>query len=285
MRNSWIFKTSLQIFFLAVFFVGLFHIWAFVLDRLWTEKQIEKNIQTQNESNATRFQSAYSSQFGVIGVALSTRIGMMYSELWERSQGQSRFYSGISTMPKNASERRRLRQKLLEENMLFMREYYNLSQTDIIDALKNSSDRARTLDNFVNQIELRREGATQSLQNLQTQRKMYINEIQSISQAANSERNTLEREFNKWGASESLASSDRFISLRSLETELLMDIVFINQFIRQYEFLNDYNAWIINALKANRQQIIDRSFVVIPNSGSEFLRPLELIFDEGEISR
>ena len=78
-----------------------------------------------------------------------------------------------------------------------MREYYNLSQTDIIDALKNSSDRARTLDNFVNQIELRREGATQSLQNLQTQRKMYINEIQSISQAANSERNTLEREFNK----------------------------------------------------------------------------------------
>ena len=59
----------------------------------------------------------------------------------------------------------------------------------------------------------------------------------------------------------------------------------MNQFIRQYAFLNDYNRSIINTLKVNRQQIINRDFIVIPESGNEFLRPLELIFDERDMQR
>jgi len=77
-----------------------------------------------------------------------------------------------------------------------MREYYNLSQTDIIDALKTSSDRARTLDNFVSQIELRQDSASKSIENLQSQRKLYIDELSRVSRAIESEKNTLEKEFN-----------------------------------------------------------------------------------------
>ena len=238
-----------------------------------------------NISNATRFQSAYSSQFWVIGVALSTRIGMTYSELWDNNISNRRFYTGINSMPNSASSRRQVRQTLLEENMLLIREYYNISQTDIIETLKTSSDRARTLDNFVHQIELRRQWAETSIENLQAQRQIYIRELENITRTANTERNTLEREFSKWNARETLQTSDRFISLRSLQTELESDLVYMNQFIRQYAFLNDYNRSIINTLKVNRQQIINRDFIVIPESGNEFLRPLELIFDERDMQR
>ena len=285
-KNSTAF-TLFRIILLASVFLWIFQLGSYFLDNNSRTDILNQELTVWDEStsNATRFQSAYSSQFWVIWVALSTRIGMTYSELWDGSMQHRRFYSGISSMPTNSSERKRIRQRLLEENILFMREYFNLSQTDIIDALRTSSDRARTLDNFVNQIELRRDGSTQSIENLQSQRRLYIDELESVSQAINAERSTLEREFNRWSPSDTLQSSDRFISLRSLETELLSDIVFMNQFIRQYEFLNNYNAWIVNTLKVNRQQIIDRTFTVIPNSWSEFLRPLELIIDEDDLEQ
>ena len=280
-HNSFLF-TSIKVVLLASMFFWVFQIWNYFFSDISVEVSSENDLQAtaQSLTNATRFQSAYSSQFWVIGVALSTRIGMTFSELWDGSLERRRFYTGISSMPTTANERRQVRQRLLEENMIFIREYFNLSQTDIIDALRNSSERARTLDNFVNQIEIRRSWSERSIGNLETQRSLYINELNSVTQAINTERDALEREFNRWNAREALRSSDRFISLRTLETELQSDIVFMNQFIRQYSFLNDFNAWIINTLKANRQQIIDRTFIVLPNTWNEFLRPLELLIDQ-----
>ncbi len=282
MRNNWILKTSLQVLFLTLFFVGLFHIWAYALDRLWTEEQIEENIQTQNESNASRFQSAYSSQFWVIGVALSTRVGMVYSA-GGRENISARHYSFNTSLPKTKVERKQAREKLLGENTIMVREYYNLSATDIIEALKTSSNRQRTLDSFVSQIELRRENALRSIQSLESQKALYVQELTRISQTIDTERDTLEREFNGRDVSSTLASSERYFSLRNEYTEFFTDIVFINQYLRQYDFLNQYNAGIINTLKANRTQIINQTYIIIPNSGNEFLRPLELIFDEANM--
>jgi hypothetical protein len=59
--------------------------------------------------------------------------------------------------------------------------------------------------------------------------------------------------------------------------------VFINQFIKQHAFLNNYNKWILDTLINNKEAIINQSYVVIPDSGDQYLRPLELIFDEAEI--
>ena len=279
--------TVAKIVLLSSIFFWVFQIWNYVFTD--TPIPMEESLQSEWEStsdrisNATRFQSAYSSQFWVIGVALSTRIGMTYSELWDSDLNSRRFYTGINSMPSTWSERRQVRQRLLEENMIFIREYFNVSQTDIINALSSSSDRARTLDNFVNQIELRRDGSEKSIENLQSQRQLYITELNSITQAINIERSTLEREFNKWNARDTLRSSDNFISLRTLETEIQSDLVYMNQFIRQYAFLNDYNVWIVNTLKSNRQQIIDRTFIVLPNTWNEFLRPLELLRDQDDL--
>ncbi|MCH8518276.1 hypothetical protein LAT59_00725 [Candidatus Gracilibacteria bacterium] len=274
--------TLLRILLLTIIFVGIFQIGNFTISKINENKKSEEQVQGER-SNATLFQSAYSSQFGVIGVALSTRVGMMYEDGMQSTD--ARHYTGLRTLPTSGQERREARERLLRENTLMVREYYNISRTDIIDTLKTSSDRRRTLDNFVNQIELRGSNALRSIESLENQKRLYLNEINRISQAIEIEKNILESEFTSGDTQAVVRSSERYFLLRNEYTELFTDIVFINQYLRQYDFLNEYNAGIVNVLKVNRQAIIDQSYIVIPNRGDEFLRPLELIFDETNMPR
>jgi hypothetical protein len=41
----------------------------------------------------------------------------------------------------------------------------------------------------------------------------------------------------------------------------------------------------LDTLINNKEAIINQSYVVIPDSWSQYLRPLELIFDEAEIKK
>lgn len=282
-QNSFL-HISIKIFLLTFVFVGIFQVGIYALTSLQDPQNTSETLIENKETNATRFQSAYSSQFWVIGVALSTRVGMVYSET--RGENISlRYYNFNTLLPKTKAERRQAREKLLSENTLMVREYYNLSATDIIDALKTSSNRQRTLDSFVSQIELRRDNALKSIQSLENQKNIYVAELTRLSQEIEAEKNTLESEFNGRDTESTLKSSEKYFLLRNEYTEFFTDVVFINQYLRQYDFLNQYNAGIINTLKLNRQAIIDQSYVVIPNTGSEFLRPLELILDEANISQ
>jgi hypothetical protein len=58
--------------------------------------------------------------------------------------------------------------------------------------------------------------------------------------------------------------------------------VFVNQFIKQHEFLNNYNRTVLDTLINNKKALINESFVVLPDSGTQFLKPLDLILDEAE---
>lgn len=280
-QNSFL-HISVKIFLLTFVFVGIFQLGIYTLRSLQESQNTSETLAWDNETNATRFQSAYSSQFWVIGVALSTRVGMVYSET--RGENISlRYYNFNTSLPKTKAERRQAREKLLRENTLMVREYYNLSSADIIDALKTSSNRQRTLDSFVSQVELRSDNALKSIQSLENQKNIYVVELTRLSQEIEAEKNTLESEFNGRDTESTLRSSERYFSLRNEYTEFFTDVVFMNQYLRQYDFLNQYNAGIINTLKVNREQIINQSYIVIPNSGNEFLRPLELIFDEANM--
>lgn len=244
---------------------------------IWKSK--DTSPETQNiENNAARFQSAYSSQFWVVGVALSTRVGMVYTN-GVRSVS-SFYYNWIIELPKNTSERKEQRIKLLGENSLMIREYYNISQTNIIDTLKTSPDRKKTLESYIWQVELRSQNAVKSITNLEAQKKLYLSELNRIAASIENEKISLEKNFSSRNISGVIGTSDTYFSLRNDYTEYFTDIVFINQFLKQYQFLNDFNTGIINALKVNKQAIIDQTYVVIPSSGQEYLRPLELIFDE-----
>lgn len=54
---------SVKIFFLTFVFVGIFQVGSFTLKSMQNEQEASESLVVNQENNAARFQSAYSSQF------------------------------------------------------------------------------------------------------------------------------------------------------------------------------------------------------------------------------
>lgn len=234
------------------------------------------------ESNATRFQSASAQQFLSISAAISTRIGIAYSENWGNNLTGS-FYEQIASIGESIEEKKEIRKKLIAQNMLIVGEYLNLSKTDIKSLLSSSSDRQKTLDWFISQLELRQRNSRMSMQSLEQHKTLLVAELDSLESQIEVVKASMESSFSSWNSPQTLENVDKYFELRELYTIAFTDIVFINQFLKQHDFLTRYNLWILNTLKTNRQAIIDQTYVVIPSTGSDYLEPLELIFNEADI--
>ena len=262
---------------LSLFFVGMYQgYWYF-----FQQKDISKNTQTQEE-NATRFQSAYAANYGNVGVALSTRIGMQFTS--QNSALQSGwFYREIASVGINSDERKIQRADMISQNMLIIQEYLNLSKTDIKTLLNTSADRKNTLEGFISQLELRYKNSAISVQSLEKQKTLLVAKIEKNQANIAAIKASMEKNFGLAQAAETLKDVERYYVLRAEYTEMFTDIVFINQFLKQHNFLNNYNKVILDTLINNKEAIINQNYVVIPDSGNQYLRPLELIFDEADI--
>lgn len=167
--------------------------------------------------------------------------------------------------------------------MILVREYLNLSKSNIVDLLKTSDNRRKTLEGFINQLQYRKQNAALSIENLELQKADLLTQLSSISSKIETTKTQMEKHFSENNPAATNADVDTYFALRAEYTETFTDIVFINQFLKQYNFLNSYNAGILNTLTTNKQAIINQTYVVIPESGSEYLKPLELIFSESEL--
>lgn len=76
----------------------------------------------------------------------------------------------------------------------------------------------------------------------------------------------MEKNFSASDPDATIANVERYFELRQKYTEAFTDIVFINQFIKQYSFLNNYNKLLLDTLINNKEPLINGTSVVIPNS-------------------
>ena len=233
-------------------------------------------------TNTANFQAAGDSHLGSIWVALSTRIGIKFETRWVSSSTQS-FYREITAIWESPQENRAIRSDMIRQNMLIIKEYLNLSKTDVNSMLKSSSNRRTTLESFISQLEMRYKTSALSEQNLQKQKELLLKRIEAIEGQIEQVKTQMETDFSASLPDETLSDVDQYFALRAEYTELFTDIVFINQFLKQHQFLNEYNKWILDTLINNKEALINQSYVVIPDSGEQYLRPLELLFDEAEI--
>jgi len=167
--------------------------------------------------------------------------------------------------------------------MIYIREYLNLSQTNIVDILQTSNDRKSTLEGYITQMRFRYNNASTSITNLEIQKAELVEFLDTVSQRIETLKAQMENNFSGNKVDATLNNVDTYFTLRDEYTQAFTDIVFINQFLAQYSFLNNYNSGILDTIINNKQQIIDQTYVVIPDTGSEYLRPFNLIFDEGAV--
>lgn len=193
------------------------------------------------------------------------------------------FYKDIASIGKTIEERRVQRADMISQNMLIVQEYLNLSKTDIKSLLNTSSNRRSTLEGFISQLEFRYKNSAISQQSLQKQKDLLLKEIEKNQADIENTKTSMEKNFVANLSSPTLDDIERYFLLRADYTEAFTDIVFINQFLKQHAFLNEYNKVVLDTLINNKEAIINQTYVVIPDSGDEYLRPLELIFDEAEI--
>lgn len=171
---------------------------------------------------------------------------------------------------------------MIAQNMLIIQEYLNLSRSDVKSMLDSSSNRRTTLESYLTQLEMRYKNSALSVQSLEKQKALLVTELDTISTKIENTKVSMEQNFSASLASNTLVDVDAYYALRADYTEAFTDIVFINQFIKQHNFLNNYNKVMLDTLINNKEAIINQSYVVIPDSGDQLLRPLELLFNEAD---
>jgi len=238
-------------------------------------------IVSQRSENTEVFQSAYAANFWLTSVALSTRIGTNFRET-QNSSPLTGYFKEISFIWESDSERSTLRSNMIRENMLIIREYLNLSRTDIKGVLDSSENRENTLESLISQLELRFKNSALSIWSLEKLKALHITELDALDTQIESIKAEMEQNFSDSKPNATLEKLDEYYVARGLYTEHFTDIVFINQFLAQHSFLNNYNKGILDTLINNKEAIINESFVVIPDSGDQYLRPLELLFEEAD---
>lgn len=275
MKKEHMIKSTLKIAILSGIILGSFHVFTFFSNS-------QENIVVPIDENSDIYQSAYSANLWNVWIALSTRIGIQF-QLWGNNNYTDSFYKEIANLGTTTEEKKKIRSSLIAQNMLIMREYLNLSKTDIKSLLNSSSNREATLTGFISQLEMRYKNSALSLSSLEKQKALILTELGKIETEISKTKLNMETHFSASNAQDTLNDVDEYFILRAQYTEAFTDIVFINQFIKQHVFLNNYNKGILDTLINNKEAIINQSYVVIPDSGDQYLRPLELIFDEAEI--
>jgi hypothetical protein len=150
--------------------------------------------------------------------------------------------------------------------MIYIREYLNLSQSNIIDILSSSSDRGTTLEGYISQMRFRYNNATTSIISLELQKSELVDYLNTLSRDIDTLKATMENNFSGNNVDITLSNVDSYFLLRDDYTQAFTDIVFINQFLSQYKFLNSYNSKILDTIINNKQQIINQTYIVIPDT-------------------
>jgi len=232
--------------------------------------------QLQNDSI---YASANTQSLSQVGVAIGTGIGVRFDT---GAFEQATAYGESGELWETPEESREIRSTMISQNMVIIKEYLALLQTDVLELLNTSDNRRNTLNTLISQLELRFRNASTSQTNLQNQKNLLVADTNSVKGGVDRVKNKLSSDFTGNKANAVLNDVDEYLELKSQERENFVDVVFINQFLTQYNFLNAYNKNLLDTLINNKEALITESFVVIPDSGDEFLKEFNLLYEEQE---
>ena len=176
----------------------------------------------------------------------------------------------------------KIKEELLETNMIFTKEYYNIIKMDFNSVLDKSSDRSKTLNNIIKQLEIRYSNANTNIITLSKQREILITEYNNILIQLEAVKIKMENDFEIWNIKSLTDNTNNYYELKNKQNILNTNIIFIQEFLKRYNYLNGYTKLLLDTLINNKDIISKESYIVIPDSGNQLLRNFDLIFTEEE---
>lgn len=125
--------------------------------------------------------------------------------------------------------------------MVQIRDYLNFSKTNYSDVIKTSSDKKTTLETLITQLELRKSNAQKSIISLSKNKEELVTYIDTLSSQIETTKTAMQNNFSASKVDATVANVDSYFTLRDEYTQAFTDVVFINQFLKQYNFLIEYN--------------------------------------------
>jgi len=267
----------------GIFLVVLNYFWFFV----WTEETKQDDfttIERPKEGNIARFTPSYSQKpiLATLWVAVTTNIGTRFKQISQTPVTAYKWAVEIGAILANHTQ---AKNELISYHMLALNEYYHILQTDIRSLLSGATDRGSMLDAFIDQLEYRYEVATQNMQMLTSQRSELVAAYNSSGNDVENIKRKMGTDFAEFNAPATLDNIDQYLVRKQENTNAYAYIVFVDKFLDYYETLNEYNKLVLDTLLNNREILIKNTQVVIPDTGGELLRQLNLLYDEADWKR
>lgn len=172
--------------------------------------------------------------------------------------------------------------KIIATNMVAISEYLNILKTDVKALLSSSNDRSFALNSYISQLEYRYKAWIENSKNLMNQKTELVKSYNESEKELNVLRTQIWKDFSSFNSKNTKSNIDQYLKLKQNSTNAKTYIVFINKFISYYATLNNYNKKLLDTLINNKEILVKNTQVVLPDSWTDLLKDLNLIYDESE---
>lgn len=265
----------LKILLLTSIIVGVFNIWWSFIKA--DKASIKTDIKTSD--NNENFRNIWSSQIWKTWVAISTNLWIRFKQRFEIP---ATIYKDVFSINELKLEWYDANNLIIASNMIITQEYKNILRSDIKWILDSSRDRASMLNALIDQLEYRYEKAIIESRKLLEQKTVLEWEITKSASEKNAIVAKIDSDFKANNAKASAENIKKYLEIQNNFYYARTYIIYINQFLREYQILNDYNKKLLDTLINNKNAIIKNSYVVIPDTWTDLLRQYNLLIEEAD---
>lgn len=265
-------KNIIKIIITAIIILFAYRIWIFLINA-------NNNSTIVSTSNEKSFKNISSSDISKSWVAITTNLGIKYSEkkyIPSNSNIELLSIDEIKKYKKNVED------AIIWKNMVEIKEYLWIMKTDFKSLIMSSNDRKRTLEWVYNQLSLRYNKGIENIKILEKQKEVFTNEFQNLEKQIEQIKQTLQKDYKNVDTNWVNENIENLIKLRQEQIYLRTYIIFINNFLNSYYKLNEHNLNFINAITINKEAIEKWAYVVLPNTWNEILKDYGLLYTEEE---
>ncbi len=241
--------------------------------------KLPSNINITQEDNKYIFNSADSNNLWNVALAITTNIWIWYKK---RIDTPIESYKDIKELSEFLWNPETILDNLIQTNMLTIKDYVNFAKTDIKDLLDNSSNRKDSIESIISWFEFRYKTASKNRNILNNYRNLLIQEMNDITLKIEILKTKMNNDAKKYLSKESIENINSYTIYKKEYNYNKVKVVYINHFLRQYDFLNKYTKIILDTLINNKEAIINKWRIVLPDSWDSLIKKFDLIYSEEE---
>lgn len=164
--------------------------------------------------------------------------------------------------------------------MLAIDQYIELLRTDIISLLDNSGDRGTALDEHIDLLKSAYTQTSERLLLIDEQTRDLSSRIEAAGVTLATTKEKMEEKYQNKDPKDIDKIIEDFSKAKEDESRARAYMVYLERFRSGYIVLQTQNKKLLDTLINNREALIKRATVVIPDTGSDLLKKLNLIQTE-----